>query len=185
MKAESHFLRTPGVPPGLPTPRHVAFTSTKVPRFTGRTWIRCVRRPSNESVIPGRGIVPTVGSGLNAICTDMWLHIIWIWASCGGARCPGAPCGRAHHKTVWTMSGGHTMCCGTSSWLVWSSSSHRGLCNARLGRLPQTLPFGVSTDVLLFSDINLSLAHHYRVYKRGLPHLSAGIRVIGNGLGAV
>ena len=30
----------------------------------------------------------------------------------------------------------------------------------------------VSTDVLLFSDINLSLAHHYRVYKRGLPHLA-------------
>ena len=31
---------------------------------------------------------------------------------------------------------------------------------------------GVSTDVLLFSDINVSLAHHYRVYKRGLPHLA-------------
>ena len=30
---------------------------------------------------------------------------------------------------------------------------------------------GVSTDVLLFSDINLSLAHHYRV-KRGLPPLA-------------
>ena len=30
---------------------------------------------------------------------------------------------------------------------------------------------GVSTDVFLFSEINLSLAHHYRVYKRGLPHL--------------
>ena len=31
---------------------------------------------------------------------------------------------------------------------------------------------GVSTDVLLFSEINLSLAHHYRVFKRGLPHLA-------------
>ena len=30
----------------------------------------------------------------------------------------------------------------------------------------------VSTDVLLFSDINLLLAHHYRVFKRGLPHLA-------------
>ena len=30
----------------------------------------------------------------------------------------------------------------------------------------------VSADVLLFSDIGLSLAHHYRVYKRGLPHLA-------------
>ena len=31
---------------------------------------------------------------------------------------------------------------------------------------------GVSTDILLFSDINLSLAHHCRVFKRGLPHIS-------------
>ena len=37
MKAESQFLRTPGVPPVVPTPRHVAFTSTKVPRFAGTT----------------------------------------------------------------------------------------------------------------------------------------------------
>ena len=28
----------------------------------------------------------------------------------------------------------------------------------------------VSTDVLLFSEINLSLVHHYRVFRRGLPH---------------
>ena len=37
MRAESHFLRTPGVPPVVPTPRHAAFTSTKVPRFAGTT----------------------------------------------------------------------------------------------------------------------------------------------------
>ena len=29
---------------------------------------------------------------------------------------------------------------------------------------------GISNDVLLFSDIGLSLVHHYRVHKRGLPH---------------
>ena len=29
---------------------------------------------------------------------------------------------------------------------------------------------GVSTDVLLFSEIQLSLVHHYRVFRRGLPH---------------
>ena len=29
---------------------------------------------------------------------------------------------------------------------------------------------GISTDVLLFSDISLSLVHHYRVHQRGLPH---------------
>ena len=31
---------------------------------------------------------------------------------------------------------------------------------------------GVSSDVFLFSEINLSLAHHYRVNKLGLPHLA-------------
>ena len=29
---------------------------------------------------------------------------------------------------------------------------------------------GVSTDVLLFSEIQLSLVHHYRMFRRGLPH---------------
>ena len=37
MKAESQFFRTPGVPTVVPTPRHVAFMSTKVPRFAGTT----------------------------------------------------------------------------------------------------------------------------------------------------
>ena len=31
---------------------------------------------------------------------------------------------------------------------------------------------GISTDVLLFSDINLSLVHHYRIHKCGLPHIA-------------
>ena len=31
---------------------------------------------------------------------------------------------------------------------------------------------GISTDVLLFSDINLSLVHQYRIHKRGLPHIA-------------
>ena len=30
----------------------------------------------------------------------------------------------------------------------------------------------ISTDVLLFSTINLSLTHHYLVHKRGLPHIA-------------
>ena len=37
MRAESHFLRTPGFPLVVPTPRHIAFTSTKVPNFAGMT----------------------------------------------------------------------------------------------------------------------------------------------------
>ena len=31
---------------------------------------------------------------------------------------------------------------------------------------------GISTDILLVSDINLSLVHHYRIHKRGLPHIA-------------
>ena len=31
---------------------------------------------------------------------------------------------------------------------------------------------GISTDILLFSDINLSLVHHYQIHKCGLPHVA-------------
>ena len=31
---------------------------------------------------------------------------------------------------------------------------------------------GISNDILLFSDIGLSLAHHYRVHKKGVPHVA-------------
>ena len=31
---------------------------------------------------------------------------------------------------------------------------------------------GISTDVLLFSEIHFSLVHHYRVFRRGLPHFA-------------
>ena len=31
---------------------------------------------------------------------------------------------------------------------------------------------GISKDILLFSDIGLSLAHHYRVHKKGVPHIA-------------
>ena len=31
---------------------------------------------------------------------------------------------------------------------------------------------GISTDILLFSDFNLPLTRHYRVHKRGLPHIA-------------
>ena len=30
---------------------------------------------------------------------------------------------------------------------------------------------GISNDILLFSDIGLSLAHHYRMHKKGVPHV--------------
>ena len=31
---------------------------------------------------------------------------------------------------------------------------------------------GISNDILLFSDIGLSLTHHYRVHRRGVPHIA-------------
>ena len=31
---------------------------------------------------------------------------------------------------------------------------------------------GISNDILLFSDIGLSLAHHYRVHKKSVPHVA-------------
>ena len=31
---------------------------------------------------------------------------------------------------------------------------------------------GISTDVLLFSDIHLSLVHHYIIHNHGLPHIA-------------
>ena len=31
---------------------------------------------------------------------------------------------------------------------------------------------GISNDILLFSDIGLSLSHHYRVHKKGVPHVA-------------
>ena len=37
IRAESRQLRTPGVPPVVPTPRQAVFTTTKVPRFAGTT----------------------------------------------------------------------------------------------------------------------------------------------------
>ena len=37
IRAESRQLQTLGVPPVVPTPRQAAFTTTKVPRFAGRT----------------------------------------------------------------------------------------------------------------------------------------------------
>ena len=49
---------------------------------------------------------------------------------------------------------------------------------------------GISTDVLLFSDINVSLAHHYQVqqawgpaycFPKGLPDLPASLCVTSGG----
>ena len=98
-------------------------------------------RPRNVSVIPGRGIGPPVGNGISVICTDMWRHIIWIWDSYGGARCPGAPCGTARRRTAWITSGGGGGGEGGARCAVGQSASlenfsRRGLSSARFGWMP-------------------------------------------------
>ena len=135
-----------------------------------KTWMRCVRRPINGSVMPGRGSVPTVTNGLNATCIVMWLRITWTWTSCGGAQCTvwkGTPQDcmdhvRGSHDVTWDVKSASLekfVPPWTVQRQVWSDSltaNHSGK----------------STDVLLFSDIHLLLTHHYRVHKRRLPHIA-------------
>ena len=63
---------------------------------------------------------------------------------------------------------------GLLSRPVSSSSFPRGQFDIMCGRILclKSNHLGISTDVLLFSDINLSLVHHYRIHKRGLPHIA-------------
>ena len=51
------------------------------------------------------------------------------------------------------------------------STHRRGLCVESCGRIRYecSIP-GISTDILLFSELGLSLTQHYRVYRGGLPH---------------
>ena len=39
-------------------------------------------------------------------------------------------------------------------------------------KLESSRHFGISNDILLFSDIGLSLTHHYRVHRRVVPHVA-------------
>ena len=57
------------------------------------------------------------------------------------------------------------------------SSSVDGYAEGVVG-LVDSSALGVSTDVLLFSDIHLSLVHHYRIHKRGLPHIAFRINYL-------
>ena len=102
------------------------------------------------------------------IKSDMYRRdYIWTWPSCGGAQCRGAPSGRARLKTVWITCVDLTMFRGRSSRPAWRSffppwTVSRNVWSDALSAQHS----GISTDVLLFSDIHLSLVHHYRVHKR-------------------
>ena len=66
------------------------------------------------------------------------------------------------HDVPWEVKSAsleHFLPPWTVTWQVWTDSLK-----------PQHS--GISTDILLFSDIHLSLVHHYRIHKRGLPHVA-------------
>ena len=75
-------------------------------------------------------------------------------------------------RLSWIIFGGRMMYHGTLNRPVWSSSFPRGQFGPGLSDSLTADHSGISTDVLLFSDINLSLTHHSRVHKRGLPHIA-------------
>ena len=124
-----------------------------------------MRAAASISVRTDRVVVCTVAYGLSVTCIGMWRGSIWTWRNCGGAQCRGAPCGRAHPRTVWITFGGRMMFRGKLN-LPWTVT--RQVWNDSL----KAQHSGISTDVLLFSDIHLSLVHHYRIHKRGLPHIA-------------
>ena len=89
-------------------------------------------------------------------CIGTWRDFICTWPSCGGAQCRGVPSGRACLRTAWTTFAELKMTVTRQVWSDSLSAQHSG----------------ISTDVLLFSDIHLSLVHNYRIHKRGLPHIA-------------
>ena len=103
----------------------------------------------------------------------MWQSFTWIWHSCGGALCPGAHCGRSWKGTpqdcIDHVRGAHDV-----PWVVKSASIEQFVppWTVRRQVWSDSLKASHSTDVLLFSDINLSLVHHSRIHKRGLPHIA-------------
>ena len=87
---------------------------------------------------------------------------------------PGVPCGRARSRTARITSGGgaHDV-----PWDIKSANRQKFFRPWTVQRQIWTDALKpchseVSTDVLLFSEFNLSLAHHYRVFKHGFPHLA-------------
>ena len=134
-------------------------------------WMICALLLKNTR---GRETVPIMVHGSNVTCITMCRRFTLIWDSCSVARCRGAPCGRARHRTVWTTSVGHTMCLRSSSLqtLHVSTISFRpGLSGVRFGPMPLNhVIWEFRLMFFLFSEIHLSLVHHYRVFRRGLYH---------------
>ena len=107
---------------------------------------------------------------------DMYRHVARFYLDLAQLwRCPVPWC------TVWKGTPQDCMdhLCGAHEvpWEVKSASLEQYLPPWTVTRQVwsdslTTQHLGISTDVLLFSDFHLSLVHHYRIHKRGLPHIA-------------
>ena len=93
----------------------------------------------------------TAVNGYSVTCTVTCLSIISISASCGGARFPGARCGRARHMIVMTTPVGRMLFPRDSRWPVWPSNFLLGLSAARSGSMPFTTDIRESQRMSYFS----------------------------------
>ena len=97
------------------------------------------------------------------ICIDTWCGFTWTWLSwCTVWKGTPHDCMdhiRGAHDVPWSAILEKYLPPWTVTRKVWSDSL-------------TAQHSGISTDVLLFSDIHLSLVHHYRIHKRGLPHIA-------------
>ena len=99
------------------------------------------------------------------IRVDMYIDLVQLW------RCPIAWC------TTWRGSPQdcleHLRSGHDAPWKTASIEKYAPPWTVRRELWTDSLRVehsGISTDMLLFSEVGLSLTQHYRVYKGGLPH---------------
>ena len=136
-------------------------------------------RPGYDSC-RGQKTVPKCPTGKCSYChkwikCDMYCHVATYHLDLAQLwRCPVSWC------TVWKDTPqdymdhvrGRMMYHGTLSQPVWRRLSPREQFGEVWSDLLAANHSGISTDVLLLSNIQFSLTHHYRVHKRGLPHIA-------------
>ena len=115
----------------------------------------------------------TIRCDMYRYISDMWHAVTWIWAQLW--RCPVAWC------TVWKGA--------LQDLTDHVRYAHRVLEEVQNVRLEKLIPpwtvtrkvytesltsrhSGISNDILLFGDIGMTLSHHYRVHKKGVPHVT-------------
>ena len=134
--------------------------------------IRAVAKRRFRNSWPGN-----CSSCMKWIKCDMYRHVVTYHLDFGQLwRCPVSWCTvcKGTPQDCMDHLRGRTMCHGTLNRLVWRKQFRLGPSSARQTDALKSCHSGVSTDVFLFSEINLSLAHHYRVYKRGCRILRFG-----------